>query len=79
MTRFSLACAGGRRLQVKPPAEHAMSDKQKIPPQQQPPKDQQRMQRQATDRPDGKRGQEDPELHRQSGHRVGDQGAHKRK
>ena len=56
-----------------------MSEKQKIPLNQQPPKDQQQMQRQSTDQPGGKRGIEPEELHRQSGHRVGDQGAHKRK
>ena len=56
-----------------------MNEKQKIPSKQQAPKDQQRMQHRATDRPDGKRGMEDQELHRQSGHRVGDQGTHQRK
>jgi hypothetical protein len=56
-----------------------MSDKQKIPLNQQAPKDQQQMQHKSTDTPDGKRGIEDQELHRQSGHRVGDQGTHKRK
>jgi hypothetical protein len=56
-----------------------MSEKQKVPLNKKPPKDQQQMQRQSTDQPDGKRGMEDQELHRQSGHRVGDQGAHKRK
>ena len=55
-----------------------MNKKQKIPSAQTPPKDQQQMQRKATDAPDGKRGIEDEELHRQSGHRVGDQGTHKR-
>lgn len=55
-----------------------MNQKQKLPPQQDAPKDQQRMRDQSTERPDGKRGIEDQELHRQSGHRVGDQGAHKR-
>ena len=57
----------------------AMNEKQKLPSQQDAPKDQQQMRDQSTDRPDGKRGMEDQELHRQSGHRVGDQGAHKRK
>lgn len=56
-----------------------MSEKQKIPLNQQAPKGQQQMQRKSTDKPSGKRGIEDEELHRQSGHRVGDQGAHKRK
>ena len=56
-----------------------MSEKQKIPRDKQPPHDQQVLQRKATDAPHGKRGIEDQELHRQSGHRVGDQGAHKRK
>ena len=55
-----------------------MNKKQKIPSQKQPPKDQQQMGRQSTDAPDGKRGIEDQELHRQSGHRVSDQGTHKR-
>jgi hypothetical protein len=55
-----------------------MNKKQKLPSQQQPPKDQQQMDRKATDNPDGKRGMEDQEMHRQSGHRVGDQGTHKR-
>ena len=55
-----------------------MSDKQKRPSEKAPPKDQQEMQRKATDTPDGKRGIEAEELHRQSGHRVGDQGSHTR-
>ena len=55
-----------------------MSEKQKHPSGKSPPKDQQQMQRKSTDNPDGKRGLEDEELHRQSGHRVGDQGSHKR-
>lgn len=56
-----------------------MNEKQKIPSQKDAPKDQQQMRDQATDRPDGKRGIEDQELHRQSGHRVGDQGGQKGK
>lgn len=56
-----------------------MNEKQPIPSQKQAPKDQQTMQDKATDRPGGTRGMEDQELHRQSGHRVGDQGSHGRK
>ena len=56
-----------------------MSEKQKIPLDKQAPRDQQVLQRKSTQTPDGKRGIEDQEMHRQSGHRVGDQGAHKRK
>jgi hypothetical protein len=55
-----------------------MSEKQKRPSDKAPPEDQQQMQRKSTDKPDGKRGLEDEELHRQSGHRVGDQGRHTR-
>ena len=56
-----------------------MSEKQKIPLNQPAPRDQQQMQRKATDAPGGTRGSEAEEIHRQSGHRVGDQGTHKRK
>lgn len=56
-----------------------MNEKQKLPSQKDAPQEQQRMREQSTDRADGKRGMEDQDLHRQSGHRVGDQGAHKRK
>ena len=68
-----------RRLESPSSPELARSEKQKIPLDTQAPRDQQVLQRKSTQTPDGKRGIEDEELHRQSGHRVGDQGAHKRK
>ena len=59
-----------------------MSDKQKQPLQQDAPKDQQGLSN-ATGAKDGRErdagaGVDDAEYHRQSGHRVSDQGTHKR-
>lgn len=56
-----------------------MSEKERVPLNQQAPKAQQQIQRKSTDKPGGKRGIEAEEVHRQSGHRIGDQGTHKRK
>ena len=55
-----------------------MNKKQPIPSQKQAPKDQQKMQDKAHERPGGERVVDSEEMHRQSGHRVGDQGTHKR-
>ena len=55
-----------------------MNRKQQIPSQQQPPKDQQQMQHKASQTPGGERVVDGQEMHRQSGHRVGDQRNHKR-
>ena len=55
-----------------------MNKKQPIPSQKQAPKDQQTMQDKARTKDDGERVVDGQEMHRQSGHRVGDQGVHKR-
>ena len=55
-----------------------MNKKQPIPSQKQAPKDQQAMQDKAGKTQGGERVVDSEEMHRQSGHRVGDQGTHKR-
>lgn len=55
-----------------------MNKKQKIPSQQSPPKDQAVQASKSTGNPGGRAGKDDSVLHRQGGHRVGDQGTHKR-
>jgi len=55
-----------------------MNKKQQIPSQKQAPKDQQAMQQKAHQKSGGERVVDSEEMHRQSGHRVGDQGTHKR-
>jgi hypothetical protein len=61
------------------PRSLTMSDKQKQPVQKDAPKSQQGLGGQAKGNPGkGSEGVDGAELHRQSGHRVSDQGTHKR-